>query len=144
MNESTGFIHVLFFSHFILKSLFCKKVQHNWIFNITQTRFCDCRVLLSEFKENFMENGITLSEARTHWESLKALRTSLSRLLLEVTSGSLWAGEVLWMPSSSPSSRGSSTTFNSFSRISSCQTSSTTAAEKDHPLTNHPLLMWEV
>lgn len=131
ITGSNGFIHLVFFPLSIIKSISRKKTHD----------FLDCGMLLKGFKKNFLESCIILSEARTHWESLKALRTRLSRgLLLEATSGSRWAGEGLWMHCSSPSSRGISTSFSSFSRICSCQTSSTTDGERTRPLTIHPLL----
>lgn len=131
--------HCLEFIYYIFKRTCLSPFDFNNY--LTQTWFLDCKILLNGLKNNTTKNGIILWGAITHWESLKALRTCLSRwLLLEVTSGSLWSRDTLGVHCSSPSSRGSSTRFNSFSRICSCQTSSTTEAEKTHPLKNHSLL----
>lgn len=70
----------------------------------------------------------------THCESLKASRICLSRwLLLKIRSGFLWAGTAerggvggLWLYCRTPSSRGSSTRFNSLFRVCSLHTSLTT------------------
>lgn len=72
-----------------------------------------------------------LFQVQTYWVSLKALRICLSRwLLLQVRTLLTWRGdEGVWLHCSISSSRGSSTRFNSRSKVCSCHNSSSTVQQ---------------